>query len=61
MESRGGVGSPEATVLDGCELPCCFRELNLGPLEEQLALSSTETSMQLHTTISIHIDFLPRV
>ena len=32
-------------VIDSCELPCWYWELNLGPLEEQLVLSTPEPSL----------------
>jgi hypothetical protein len=37
-------------MTDGCEPPCGCWELNLGPLEEQTVLLTTETSLQLQTT-----------
>jgi hypothetical protein len=33
-------------IIDGCELPCGFWELNSGPLEEQMVLLTTEPSLQ---------------
>lgn len=37
---------PESEVIDGCELPCEFWELNISPLEEQ-PLLMVEPSLQL--------------
>lgn len=36
------IGSPGTRVTDGCELPWGYWELNLYPVEEQLALLVTE-------------------
>ena len=33
-------------IIDGCEPPCGFWELNLGPLEEQPVLLAIESSHQ---------------
>jgi hypothetical protein len=38
------VGSPGTGVRDSCDLPCKCWELNLGPLEEQTVLLTTESS-----------------
>lgn len=35
--SEEGVGSPGTGVTDGCEPPCICRELNGGPLQQQLS------------------------
>ena len=37
-----GIRSPATGYLDSCELPCGCWELNLGPLEEQSVLLTTE-------------------
>ena len=39
-------------ITDGCEPPCGFWELNLGPLEEQSVLLTTEPSHQ-HSLVLI--------
>jgi hypothetical protein len=36
--------------MDGCEPPCGCWDLNLGPLEEQSALLTTEPSRQPHVS-----------
>jgi hypothetical protein len=41
-----GVRSPGTTVIDKCELPCGCWELNLGLLEEQQVLLTTEPSLR---------------
>ena len=43
-------------ITDGCEPPCGCWELNLGPLEEQAVLLTTEPSLQSPTTaqFSLH-------
>ena len=33
-------------IIDGCEPPCSFWELNSGPLEEQPTVLTTEPSLQ---------------
>jgi hypothetical protein len=40
-----GVRSPETGVIDSCELPCGYWELNPGPLEEQVVLLTDKTSL----------------
>jgi hypothetical protein len=40
-----GVRSPGIGVTDGCEPPCGYWELNLGPLEQSVLLT-TEPSLQ---------------
>jgi hypothetical protein len=40
----GGVGSPETSVTNSCELPCRYLEFNLGPLEEQPVVLSAKPS-----------------
>lgn len=42
---KGGVGSPGAGVTDGCEPPCRYWNVNLGPLKDQQLLLTTETSV----------------
>ena len=37
-------------MTDGCEPPCGCWELNLGPLEEQTVLLTTESSLQPQIT-----------
>ena len=46
-EKRKGDGIPDTGVRDGCEPPCGFWELNLGPLKEQQVLLTAEPSLQL--------------
>lgn len=41
-----GIGSPETRVMDGCEPHGWFWELNQGPLQEQVFLT-TEQSLKL--------------
>ena len=41
------VGSPGTGVIDSCEPPCGYGELNPGPLEEQSVLLTAEPSLQL--------------
>ena len=41
-----GVGCPGTGVTHSCALPCSCWELNLGPLEEQPVLLTTEPSPQ---------------
>ena len=43
--------------LQSCELPCGCWELNLGPLEEQSVLLTTESSHQPLTDFSMKQDF----
>ena len=38
--------TPDEGIADCCEPPCGFWELNLGPLEEQWVLLTTEQSLQ---------------
>ena len=48
-----GVRSPGTGVTDSCELPCGCWELNLGPLQEQHVLLTTEPLLQPPTKIHI--------
>jgi hypothetical protein len=48
--SEEGIGFPGTEVTDGCELPRVYWELNLGPLEEQSVLLTTEPSLQHSAT-----------
>ena len=41
-----GVRFLETVVMDSCELSCGCWELNLGPLEEQPGLLTSEPSLQ---------------
>jgi hypothetical protein len=41
-----GVGSPGTGVIDGCEQPYGYWDLNPGPLEEQPVLLTAEPSLQ---------------
>jgi hypothetical protein len=41
-----GVGSNAMKVIKGYELPCGCLKLNLGPLEDQQVLLTTESSLQ---------------
>jgi hypothetical protein len=43
---ENGIGSPETRIIDSCELPCGYWELNPGLLEEQPVLLTAETSLQ---------------
>jgi hypothetical protein len=43
-KTRKDIGSLGTGVIDGCELPCGFWELDPGPLEEQPVLLTTEQS-----------------
>ena len=42
----GAVGFSGTQVLGGCEVPCRWRELNLGPLEELPVLLTIELFLQ---------------
>lgn len=44
QSEEGGV-SPETVVTDAFELPCKDWESNQGPLEEQLVLLTTDSSL----------------
>jgi len=44
--SEEGIRSPGTGDKEGCEPPCGFWELNLGPLQEQQVLLTTEPSLQ---------------
>jgi hypothetical protein len=44
-----GLRSLGTEVIDTCELPCGFSELNPGPLEEQPVLLTAESSLQPNT------------
>ncbi|EDL00481.1 mCG113792, isoform CRA_a, partial [Mus musculus] len=46
LETRRGLRVAGIAEIDGCELPCRCWELNLGPLEEQQVLLTTEPSLQ---------------
>ena len=37
---------PLDPIIDGCDRPCGYWELNSGPLEEQLVLLNAEQSLQ---------------
>lgn len=54
MEARRGYRSPGNGVLDGCELPCGFRELNLGAPQEQWALLIAEPSPHSYSLVILH-------
>ncbi|KAH0505040.1 Cytochrome b-c1 complex subunit 7 [Microtus ochrogaster] len=41
-----GQKSAPDLIIDGCESPCGFWELNSGPLEEQAVLLTSEPSLQ---------------
>jgi hypothetical protein len=45
-DNRRGMGSMETVVTGSCEPPCQCREPNLGPLQEQQALLTTDPSLQ---------------
>jgi hypothetical protein len=45
-----GVGSSGTGIIDSYELPCRYWESNLGPLEEQPELLTTEPSLQSNYT-----------
>ena len=45
QRSEEGDRSTDIEAKDGCELPCRSWELVLDPLEEQLVLLNTETSL----------------
>lgn len=40
-----GLESPGTGVTDGCEAPCGGLELNMGHLEEQLAVLTSDPSL----------------
>ena len=40
-------------ITDGCEPPCGWWELNLGPVEEQSVLLTTEPSLQTDIELSV--------
>lgn len=40
------LGAPGTGVIESCEQLCRYWELNLGPLQEQLVLLTTESSSQ---------------
>ena len=46
MYACEGVGFPETGIIDSCELPCVYWELNAGPLEEQPVLLTPELYLQ---------------
>lgn len=48
QKTQEGIGPLEIGVTDGCDLTWEFWELNLGPLEEQQVLLTTEPSHQPH-------------
>ena len=41
-----GIRYPEIGIKHSCELPCGYREVNPGPLEDQSVLFTTESSFQ---------------
>lgn len=45
QRSGEGVMGSGSRVTDSCELPCAFWELNLGPLQRQKVLLTTEQSL----------------
>lgn len=58
LKSEEGIRSPKTGVMDGCELPCGFWELNPGPLQDQLVLlllSHLPESIQLSCIQHIYI------
>lgn len=48
-----GIGSPGAGVIEGCELPWRYWELNLDPMEEQPVLFTTESSIRSREDVRI--------
>lgn len=46
LKLEEGIGFLGNGVIDSCRLPHEFWELNPGPLEEQLVLSTTEETLQ---------------
>jgi hypothetical protein len=47
VKARRGCPFPETRVMDGCELPCGCRELNLSPLQDHQVLLTAEPSPAL--------------
>jgi hypothetical protein len=47
------IGSHGTTVIDGCEPPCGCRELNSGPVEEPLLLTTEPSPQPLFSIILI--------
>lgn len=52
------VGAPGTEITDYCELPCGYWELDVGPLEEQLPLLTSEPSL-LKKNLYIFIQIVP--
>lgn len=48
------VRSPGTRAMNGCELPCGYWKLNLGPLQEQ-AFATPELYLQLQQSFRIHV------
>jgi hypothetical protein len=46
-------------ITDGCEPPCGYWELNSGPLEEQLVLLTTKSSLQIPVFKCFNLFFSP--
>lgn len=44
------LDSPRTGVIRGCELPCRYCELHLGPLQEQQEFLTTEPSLKPQTS-----------
>lgn len=51
------LDSLELELLDICELPCGYKELNQDLLEEQLVLLTAESSLQPHFTHCVGVWF----
>lgn len=43
----GSIGYPGNGVMGCCEPPCWCRDLNVGPLQEQLVLLTADSCLQL--------------
>lgn len=41
-----GIRSPWIIVTNGCEIPCGYWKSNMGPLQEELVLLSSESPLQ---------------
>jgi hypothetical protein len=46
QKTEEGIRSTETEVTDAYEPPCWYQEPNLGPLQEEHALLTTEPSLQ---------------
>ena len=53
--SEGGIGFRRIGIIDGCEPPCGCWELNLGPLQKQHVLLTTDSSLQPHISFFLLI------